>query len=83
MSCYSTVAGEDYNAAPLLVVIPASTMNGGSVCVNISVMVIDDHIVEFPENFTIELTGSAPPVEIGTANSATVTILDNDSELIG
>ena len=83
MSCYSTVAGEDYNAAPLLVVIPASTMNGGSVCVNISVMVIDDHIVEFPENFTIELTGSTPPVEIGAANSATVTILDNDSELNG
>jgi len=83
MSCYSTVAGEDYNAAPLLVVIPASTVNGGSVCVNISVMVIDDHIVEFPENFTIELTGSTPPVEIGAANSATVTVVDNDSELNG
>jgi len=83
MSCYSTVAGEDYNAAPLQVVIPASTMDDGSVCVNISVMVIDDHIVEFPENFTIELTGSTPPVEIGAANSATVTILDNDSELNG
>ena len=74
----STVAGEDYNAAPLTAVIPASRM---SVCVNISVMVIDDHIVEFPENFTIGLTGSTPPVEIGAVDTATVTILDNDGEL--
>jgi len=74
------VAGEDYNAAPLQVVIPASTMDGGSVCVNISVMVIDDHIVEFPENFTIEVTRSTPPVDIGVESSTTVIIVDDDSE---
>jgi len=70
------VAGEDYNADPLEVVIPASVMDNDSVCVNISVLVIDDHILEFPENFTIELS----PVEIGAANSVTVTIVDNDSK---
>ena len=78
-----TVAGEDFNAAPVEVVIPDSTMENGSVCVNISLMVIDDHIVESPETFTIELTGSTPPVEIGYPSSATVTIIDNDSELRG
>ena len=76
----STVAGEDFNAAPVEVVIPASTMENRSVCVNISLMVIDDHIVESLETFTIELTGSTPPVEIGYPSSATVTIIDNDSE---
>ena len=76
----SKVAGEDFNVAPVEVVIPASTMENGSVCVNISLMVIDDHIVESPETFTIELTGSTPPVEIGYPSSATVTIIDNDSE---
>ena len=75
-----TVAGEDFNAASVEVVIPESTMENGSVCVNISLMVIDDHIVESPETFTIELTGSTPPVEIGYPSSATVTIIDNDSE---
>ena len=75
------MAGEDFNAAPVEVVIPALTMENGSVwCVNISLMVIDDHIVESPETFTIELTGSTPPVEIGYPSSATVTIIDNDSE---
>ena len=74
------MSGEDFNAAPVEVVIPASTMENGSVCVNISLMVIDDHIVESPETFTIELTGSTPPVEIGYPSSATVTIVDNDSE---
>ena len=74
------MSGEDFNAAPVEVVIPASTMENESVCVNISLMVIDDHIVESPETFTIELTGSTPPVEIGYPSSATVTIIDNDSE---
>ena len=75
-----TVAGEDFNAVSVEVVIPESTMENGSVCVNISLMVIDDHIVESPETFTIELTGSTPPVEIGYPSSANVTIIDNDSE---
>ena len=74
------MSGEDFNAASVEVVIPASTMENESVCVNISLMVIDDHIVESPETFTIELTGSTPPVEIGYPSSATVTIVDNDSE---
>ena len=74
------MSGEDFNAAPVEVVIPASTMENGSVCFNISLMVIDDSIVENPETFTIELTGSTPPVEIGYPSSATVTIVDNDSE---
>ena len=77
---FSTVTGDDYSASPLEVVIPASTMNGGNVCVNISVMVIDDTIVELPENFTIEVTGSTPPVEIGAESSTTVIIVDDDSE---
>ena len=77
---FSTVAGDDYSASPLEVVIPASTMDGGSVCVNQSVMVIDDTIVELPENFTIEVTGSTPPVEIGAESSTTVIIVDDDSE---
>jgi len=76
---FSTVA-DDYSASPLEVVIPASTMNGGNVRVNISVMVIDDTIVELPENFTIEVTGSTPPVEIGAESSTTVIIVDDDSE---
>ena len=75
-----TVAGEDFNAVSVEVVIPESTMENGSVCVNISLMVIDDHIVESPETFTIELTGSTPPVEIVYPSSANVTIIDNDSE---
>ena len=77
---FSTVAGDDYIAAPLVTVIPASTVNGGSVCVNISVMVIDDTLVEFPQNFAIELTASTPPLEIGAASSTTVIIVDDDSE---
>ena len=75
---FSAVAGDDYIAAPLVTVIPASTVNG--VCVNISVMVIDDTLVEFPQNFTIELTASTPPLQIGAASSTTVIIVDDDSE---
>ena len=75
--------GQDYSAtSPVSVVIPVSAMDNDSVCVNISVWVIDDHIVEFPENFTIELIGSTPPLEIGAASVATVTIIDNDGELM-
>ena len=79
-SFFSAVAGDDYIAAPLVTVIPASTVNGGGVCVNISMKVIDDTLVEFPQNFAIELTASTPPLEIGAASSTTVMIVDDDSE---
>jgi len=77
---FSTVAGADYSASFLEVVISASTMNGGNMCVNISVMVIDDTNVELPENFTIEVTRSTPPVDIGVESSTTVIIIDDDSK---
>lgn len=47
----------------------------------ISVAIVDDAIVEASEEFTLQLIADDPQARL-TTDSAVVSILDNDSELL-
>ncbi|MBO9152171.1 Calx-beta domain-containing protein [Chitinophaga sp. GCM10012297] len=73
----TATAGDDYTALTGTAVIPA-----GDNSAPVAVSVLDDNFVETPETVTITLTGassSGSAFTIGTPNTATVTIADEDA----
>jgi Subtilase family/Domain of unknown function (DUF4114)/Calx-beta domain/PA-IL-like protein len=68
----SATNGSDYNALSGYATIPA-----GQTSVNVPINVIDDAIVENPENVTINLSSSSN-YSLGSSTSGTVLIYDND-----
>ncbi|MFC7526893.1 Calx-beta domain-containing protein, partial [Parapedobacter sp. GCM10030251] len=72
----TATAGLDYTAPAGTAVIPA-----GQNSVMVPVSVLDDHLRESAETVVMTLTGASSPgitVSIGTANTATVVIADDD-----
>ena len=71
----SAVVGEDYNTPVDNVTIPANTT-----VATVTIQLIDDNISEEDEDVVITLTASDnPDVVIGTPNTATVEITDDDT----
>jgi len=75
----SAVAGDDYNAAKgTIVFAPGETEK------TIPVSILDDDVFELDEHFYCKLSNvrcantARPPVPLGAAHTATVTILDDD-----
>ncbi|MGB3467091.1 MAG: YHYH protein [Cyclobacteriaceae bacterium] len=74
----SATASSDYEA------IPANLEIGtGASFSEVSVLVIDDQLVEDPESitFTINTTGLPDELSVSGSNSVTVMIIDNDSDV--
>ncbi|WP_354613395.1 Calx-beta domain-containing protein, partial [Sediminicola arcticus] len=72
----TATSGSDYTALSGTVTVVYTTTSGGSS--NIAVDVLDDVLVEGDETVIVELTADAA-YDLGTPNTATVTITDNDS----
>ena len=69
-------AGEDFTSVTLTVTFSAEQSRA-----SVSVPIIDDGVVEMTDVFTGSLSAVTETVMIG-ANTADVTIIDNDSECI-
>ncbi len=73
----ATGSGTDYTLANGSVTIPTGSLNA-----NITVVLVDDVVLEGGENFTVTLTGvvgSPAPATLGTTTVNTFTISDNDN----
>ena len=81
MYTYSISAGEDYIGGPYSVVFPP-----GVNVVSINVPIIDDEVAELTEEFFVDLeippAAAALRVVEGSPDSATVNIMDDDSEYL-
>ena len=71
---------EDYRPYNQTIVIPVGAQEGNSYCINMSYFIIDDEILESAETFSIELIDVSPCGTVGSADSTTVEIIDNDSK---
>ena len=69
-------AGEDFTSVAMMV-----TFSAGQTRASVSVPIIDDFLVEMTEVFTATLSAVSGNVVIG-ADTADVTIIENDSECI-
>ncbi|KAL5516870.1 hypothetical protein EMCRGX_G002302 [Ephydatia muelleri] len=79
----SALSPKDYRAVSETRIFPAGSIEGQSVCVNITT--IDDSTVEYTEFFQVTLSASDPNVTIGDrAGGAYLTVFmtDNDGEII-
>ena len=78
------VQGEDYSATtnPLEVTFPVGALDNDTACAD--VMIIDDTALEGDHSFTVSMTGfggTDPLLSIGIPSLATVSIVDDESEL--
>ncbi|MBT8290564.1 MAG: hypothetical protein KJO93_06980, partial [Muriicola sp.] len=74
----SAIAGDDYNAVSSQINWPANATNGSTQ--NIIVPINDDNLIEFTENFLVELSNILAAGDISfTDSQANVNILDNDA----
>lgn len=54
---------------------------GNGTTAEVSILIIDDNLVEEPENFTLSFSVSPSPMaSAGSPDTVTVTITDNDSK---
>ena len=75
----SITGGVDYDSGPYTVTFPA-----GETSVSFDVPITNDNILEGDETFTVAVDPSSLPndVEVGDPSSATVTIVNDDCELL-
>ena len=72
------VAGSDYGAGLLQATFPIGSMEGGTSCVNISIL--QDLVLEGDHSFGVQVTSATPSVVmVGMPSEETVTILDDES----
>ena len=71
-----TVAGMDYNGTIVEVVFPISSVQGDSVCANVTI--IDDDVLECREDFTVFVSSATLGTDILGQTQAVVSIVDND-----
>ena len=74
------VLNEDFTVAdPLMVTIPTVSVAGSTACANITIL--DDDVLEFEHDFTVQLSNTVPAgVVLGALMSTTVTIQDNEGK---
>ena len=67
----------DYDSGPF-----NATFDAGETLAIVNILINDDNVVEYDENFTIFIDPSALPIDVTTANpsTTTVTIFDDDCE---
>lgn len=70
-----STGGVDYNFLPQNL-----TFNDASTTVCVSIMIVDDSLLELAESFTVQLDAFQTNVMLAT-DRATVNIADNDGEL--
>ena len=77
--CCHIAAGEDYQAGPLTLTLPAKQL---TVCVNVSI--IDDFVVERNETFNVILDydGGQTGVSLSLPQRAIVTIFNDDGKYV-
>ena len=78
---FSSPADDDYQSVQLQLDVPAGQMRA-----EFNVTIVDDNVIEDEESFQLQL--SVPDdiiskgVQVGPNQAATVTIMDNDGELM-
>ncbi len=76
----AAINGTDYTASPTLT--GTITIPGGSATATIDIAVIDELLNEGDEGVTLRLNSNPETYNVGTADSATVTIADNDVDSV-
>ena len=77
----NSLGAEDYgNVASQLIQVPDGTMTGDTACTSLGLT--DDLRVESDESFTLSLVADQFEPLTVTGNTASVTIIDNDSEIL-
>ena len=72
--CFSSTAGSDYMSVSMMITLSQSLTS-------VSVPILEDLTVESNETFSAVLTSTLPNVVLGE-NTATITIVDNDGEVL-
>ena len=72
-----TATSADYGAVSAATLI---TLSAGSDTVDVDVAITDDSTNEADEAFTVAISGVSPTGQLGVADTATVTITDNDAQ---
>ena len=67
---------------PHTVIIPLGTLSGDSICTDIEDFIVDDAILEWTEDFTVEVVSVSPCGDVGTAPTTVVSITDNDGKVV-
>ena len=71
---------EDYRPYNQTIAIPVGAQVGNSYCIDMSYFIIDDEILESAETFSIDLIDVSPCGTVGSDDSTTVEIIDNDNK---
>ena len=74
---YIIIEGDDYEPGPFRVTIPA-----GEISVPFNISIIDDNVFEGDESFNLIINSSYPICGVLSDCILTVTIVDNDGELL-
>ena len=73
-----TVAGMDYNGTMIELIFPTSSVQGDSVCTNVTI--IDDDVLECEQDFTVFISSATLGTDISEQPQAVVSIVDNDGK---
>ena len=68
----------DYNGTMVEVIFPISSVQGDSVCANVTI--IDDDALECEQNFTVFISSATLGTDISGQPQAVVSIMDNDGK---
>ena len=75
------MASSDYLSDPLMIVIPSGAVNGDTACSDISLIIVDDELLESTETFSATLLSVSPCSDVDSG-ATVVEIINDDSKLL-
>ena len=75
------VGNSDYQSDPLTIVFSNGAVDGDTACIDASLFILDDEILESTETFSITLS-SVSPYGVVDSGATVVEIINDDSKLL-
>ena len=72
------MADSDYQSGPQTIVIPSGAVDGDTACIDASLFILDDEILESTETFNLILSSVSPCGDVDS-EATVVEIIDDDS----